>query len=204
MWCVILQPKGTTRNAVIPEAQRVGGPDAALAGTILRRATAPQSIGTWKWGKITIHLFAYKTGKAGTENKHELPPPHDTILLFGDGIIFATTADGKLMTFNVEAYTKFYNEALGGFEDLDSENEDEDLESDLEDDEEEEEDISDDDESDDAVTEEEIEVEEEVVLPPKVVKIPKRTNKKIPVWYNLPALEPEAYTLVASNVLQRG
>lgn len=208
MWCVILQPKGTTRNAVIPEAQRASGPDAALAGTILRRATAPQSIGTWKWGKLTIHLFAYKTGKAGTENKHELPPPHDTILLFGDGILFATTGDGKLTTFNVEAYTKFYNEALGGFEDLDSENEDDDLESDLEDDEEEEEeeeDISDEEESDDSVTEDEIEVEEEEVAPvPKIVKLPKRTNKKIPIWYNLSALEPEPYTLTASNVIQRG
>ncbi len=197
MWCVILQPKSTSRNAVIHEAQRASGPDAALAGAILRRATAPQSIGTWKWGKLTIHLYAYKTGKAGTENKHELPPPHDTILLFGDIVLFATAADGKLTSFNVESYTKFYNEALGGFEDLDSENEDEDVDSDLEDEEEEEADVSDD-ESDESESELEDEIEEEeedAPPPPKVVKQPKRTNKKIPIWYNLPALEPEPYAL---------
>jgi hypothetical protein len=195
MWCVILQPKGTSRNAVVPEAQRGGAPDAALAGAILRRATAPQPIGTWKWAKLTIHLFAYKTGKAGTENKHELPPPHDTILLFGDAILFATTPDGKLATFNVEAYTKFYNEALGGFEDLDSEEDEEDIDSELEEEEEEvEEDVSDESEESES-EEEELEVEEEEVLPqPKVVKMPKRTNKKIPAWFNLPPLEPEPYS----------
>jgi len=194
MWCVILQPKSTTRNAVIPEAQRAGAPDAALAGAILRRATAPQAIGTWKWAKLTVHLFAYKTGKAGTENKHELPPPHDTILLFGDAILFATTANGKLTTFNVESYTKFYNEALGGFEDLDSEDEEEeDLDSDLE---EEEEDVDDEEdvESDESESEVELEVEEEEAPPPpKATKVPKRSNKKIPAWYNLPPLEPEPY-----------
>ncbi len=200
MWCVILQPKGTSRNAVIPEAAVEGGPEATLAGTILRRATAPQFIGTWKWAKLTIHLFAYKTGKAGTENKHELPPPHDTILLFGDVVLFATTADGKLTSFNVESYTKFYNEALGGFEDLDSENEDDDEDSDLEEDDEEEneeDDISNDGESDESESEESVidEEEEDAPPPPKVVKAPKRTNKKIPVWYNLPALEPEPYAM---------
>jgi hypothetical protein len=197
MWCVILQPKGTTRNAVVPEAQRAGIPDAALAGAILRRATAPVVIGTWKWSKLIIHLFAYKAGKAGTENKHELPPPHDTILLFGDAILFATTADGKLTTFNVEAYTKFYNEALGGFEDLDSDEDETDIDSDL--DEEEEEEVDDDvsaDESEESESEEEIELEEEEALPvPKTIKIPKRTNKKIPAWYNLTPLEKEPYTL---------
>jgi hypothetical protein len=207
MWCVILQPKGTSRNAVIPEAHRNGGPDATLAGTILRRATPPQSIGTWKWGKQTIHLFAYKTGKAGTENKHELPPPHDTILLFGDAILFATGADGNLATFNVESYTKFYNEALGGFEDLDSENDDEDLDSDLDDEEEEEEDdVSADDESVTSSEEEDVieEEEEDAPPPPKVVKQPKRANKKLPHWYNLPPLEPEPYTLAQSNVIHHG
>lgn len=196
MWCVILQPKGTSRNAVVPEAQRTGAPDAALAGAILRRATAPQAIGTWKWGKLTIHLFAYKTGKAGTENKHELPPPHDTILLFGDAILFATTPDGKLSTFNVEAYTKFYNETLGGFEDLDSDEGDSDIDSELDEEEEEEVDDVSEDESEESESEEEIELEEEEAPPqPKAIKIPKRTNKKIPAWHNLPPLEKENYTL---------
>ena len=47
MWCLVLQPKGTTRNATLP-AERTEVLDGAAACAILRRATAPELIGTWK------------------------------------------------------------------------------------------------------------------------------------------------------------
>jgi hypothetical protein len=55
-------------------------------------------------------------GKAGTENKHELPPPHDGELLFGDAIVVSTAGD-----FTAEGWAEFYDKAFGGFEDLGSE-----------------------------------------------------------------------------------
>ena len=71
MWCVVLQPKGTTRNALLPATaiSESALPTPAMVGGILRRATPPEAIGTWTWNGLVLHLFAYKTGKAGTENK---------------------------------------------------------------------------------------------------------------------------------------
>lgn len=203
--CVVLQPKATTRNAQLPTGSEA--PSAALAATILRRATAPELIGTWKWNTQVLHLFAYKTGKAGTENKHELPPPHDNVLLFGEAVLFATNKDGALVSFNSTEYTKFYNQALGGFDDLGSEDSDtddeepadeEEAEVEAEVEEVEEEAEADDDEK--SVAEELEEDDEEADVPrrpaPKIVKA-KRTNKKMPTWYTLPELVPEPYKLVA-------
>jgi DNA-directed RNA polymerase subunit M/transcription elongation factor TFIIS len=198
MWCVILQPKGTTRNALLP----VDEPNllsAAAVGTLLRRATAPEFIGQWKWGAFRLHLFAYKTGKAGTENKHELPPPHDTVLLFGEAVIIATKGTTPVMTaFSVTEYPKFYNEACGGFEELGDDDSDTDGEEpDAEEEEEEEEEVvSSEDDADDAdANAGDVEEEEEVERPRAPVKAakPKRNIKKAPAWFGLPELEPDSY-----------
>ena len=179
MWCLILQPKGTTRNATLP-AGRTEALDCDAACSLLRRATAPELIGTFKWGLMTVYLFGYKTGKAGTENKHELPPPHDTVLLFGESLLCATQA-GALVSFDAAAFKNFYNELNGGFEDLD-EDEDED-----EDDEEEEEEVVDEVPEDD----------EEDAPPVRIVKVvkAKKGSKKVPAWFSLEELAPEEYDI---------
>jgi len=203
--CVVLQPKATTRNAQLPTSVD-GKPSPTLAATILRRATAPVLIGTWKWTTFVLHLYGYKTGKADTENKHELPPPHDTILLFGEAVLFATNKDGALVGFTTADYTKFYNQALGGFDDIGSEDSDTDDEAPEEAEEEveaeveveaEEEVAEDDDEKseEEIVEEDDEEAEAPVRPPPKIVKA-KRTTKKMPTWYSVAELVPEPYKLV--------
>jgi len=191
MWCVVLQPKGTSRNALIPVDTKEHNP--ALIGTILRRATAPEYIGTWNWTGHVIHLYAYKVGKAGTENKHELPPPHDTMLLFGEVVLIATKGTA-VVSFNITEYTKFYNETLGGADDIgshDSDTDDEDVGSEEEVEEEVEEEGEESDTEEVDVVEEE---EEELVRPVlKIVKA-KRNGKKPTTWYSIPELVPEAYT----------
>jgi hypothetical protein len=199
MHCTILQPKGTTRNANIP-AGETKLPAASVIGGILRRVGPPDLVGSWKKDGMIVHLFGYKTGKAGTENKHELPPPHDKVLLFGEAVVVATRS-GDLVSFGTAEYTKFYNTAFGGFDDVGSEDSLSDME-DAEPDMDEEEEDAEDVESVASSESEElpIEEEEEEERPrpvPKLVK-PKRTNKKIPAWFSVPELEPEAYTLVRS------
>jgi hypothetical protein len=61
----------------------------AMLGKILKRTKDPQLIGSWVWQKYKLFLYGYKEGRAGTENKHDLPPPHDEILLFGDAGVVA-------------------------------------------------------------------------------------------------------------------
>ena len=83
-------------------------------------------IGTFKHGKVYLGLYGNKKGKAGTENKHELPPPHDTILLFGDAYI-AAYSDKTMQTsvgFTVDDYAAFYDAAFEGFDDLEEDESD--------------------------------------------------------------------------------
>jgi len=204
MWCVILQPKGTSRNAVIPAPESLLGGgvlDVAQVGAILRRTAAPVLIGTWKWNGYVVHLFGYKTGKAGTENKHEIPPPHDKDLLFGEAIVLATKG-GTVTTFNSSEYTKFYNEAYGGFEEVGSDDSEEEGDEEDEEEEEEEEEVAAEVEEKDEEEEPEAggaeEEEDEPVRPaPKPAAVPKakRGGKKAPSWYTFPDMEPEAYVL---------
>jgi len=205
MWCVILQPKGTTRNAVIPVEATVAGagiPEVAVIGQILRRAAPPERIGTWKWNGMTIVLYAYKTGKAGTENKHELPPPHDKGLYFGEAVLIAVKG-GTPVSFQTADFTKFYAEKFGGFEETgdgeEEEEEDEDEDEDEEEEEEEEEVEEAEGEEGEEAEEEvdpeaEAEAEKEVKKPVKVAKV-KRNTKKMPTWYTQLDMEPEPYTL---------
>lgn len=199
-YCIVLQTKGTTRNAQLTDAVLAEAkPSAATAGAVLRRTTAPDLIGTYKYGAVTLYLFGYKTGKAGTENKHELPPPHDKTLLFGEAVLFATTA-GKFSTFNDAEYQKWYAVAFGGFTDLDGEEEDEDEDEDGEEEEEEEEEVEEvaeeEEEKEPEIVEEEEEEEDHTASrpAPKVSKA-KRNIKKIAAWYSTDELMPEAYTL---------
>ena len=195
MWCVVLQPKGTTRNALLPATaiSESALPTPAIVGTILRRATPPDSIGTWPWNGLVLHLFAYKTGKAGTENKHDLPPPHDTGLFFGEAVILATKAN-VLVSFSTTDYPKFFNDANGGFEDLGSEDSEEEGEGEEE---EEEEEVEEEVEEEDAEAVNDVEEEEEEVVRRHVPKVSKskRTNKKMAAWFALPELEAEKYTM---------
>jgi DNA-directed RNA polymerase subunit M/transcription elongation factor TFIIS len=197
MWCVILQPKGTYRNALLPADQKDMLTPAAVGG-ILRRAIAPEPIGTYKWNGMALHLFGYKTGKAGTENKHELPPPHDKVLVFGDIVAIATKGSAQqLFTFATTDYQKFQTDEHGGFEDLqDSESDEDDEDEDVEEEVEEEEDgAAEESEEDKSVVTEVVEEEEEA---PKPVRKPsaaaiKRNNKKLPAWYVHSQITTEDY-----------
>jgi hypothetical protein len=202
-YCLVLQPKGTTRNAQLTiDPTCEAKPSGKLVSTLLRRAQEPNFTGTYKYGANTIHLFGYNAGKAGTENKHELPPPHDKVLLFGEAVLFMT-ADGKYVSFGDAEYKKWYNKALGGFEELgeeDSDTEDEDGEEDGEEaEEEEEEEVVEEEEEEtaepDLPVEEEEEEEEAPRRPPPKVSKAKRNLKRAAAWYSNAELTPEPYTL---------
>ena len=68
-----------------------------------------------------ISLFAKTTGKAGEENKYELPPPVDDILYFGKCLLI--NEDGTDLTLRM--WNKIYEALFGGFEDIGDEDTDE-------------------------------------------------------------------------------
>ena len=67
----------------------------------------------------TISIFAWTDGKAGNENKHDLPPPIDKQLYFGNIFVILHEED-KLKNLSKSEYEEFYEIAFGGFEDIGS------------------------------------------------------------------------------------
>lgn len=131
----------------------------------LKKKTNPELIGVYPLKKNFLHLFGYQTGKAGTENKHELPPPHDSILCFGDILVVATASEGdwsQPLEFKISDYEQFYTRAFGGFEELDEEGEDLEEEEELVEEEEEEIEEEEAEEAEEEEEEEEEPEEEEV------------------------------------------
>jgi hypothetical protein len=166
---VVLSANGESRT-LKTTAFGAGGANGASVAKALRKKTPAELVGTYttKTGE-KLGVWGWRSGKAGTENKHELPPLSDGAdegLLFGDALIVATASD-----YTVEQWETFYDEAFGGFESLDSDSEDgeeegEDLEEEAEEAEEDEEEEEEDeekeeDDDDDGDAEEEDEEEEE-------------------------------------------
>jgi DNA-directed RNA polymerase subunit M/transcription elongation factor TFIIS len=185
MQCIVLQPKGTLRTTTIANAASiVAVPTPKDVAAILRRATDPELVTTWVWGKLSLHLFGYKTGKSGTENKHELPNMDTT--LFGEAVVLAMTGD-TLTSLNSTQYSQFLKDMA---DESDSEDE---IESGSESEEELEESEAEE-EASESESEVELPEEEEEEETPQVpvFKAPraKRTNKKTPQWFSLPDLTP--------------
>jgi len=147
---VVLSANGESRT-LKTTAFVAGGATGPAVAKALRKTKPAELIGTYTTKTDTVlSVWGWKSGKAGSENKHELPPLPDGAdekLLFGDAVV---VTDGD---YTVEQWEQFYDEAFGGFESLDSEAEEEAEEIDEEVDEVE--------EADEEVDEVEEEVEEE-------------------------------------------
>jgi len=66
--------------------------------------------------KYKIELYAKEKGRAGQENKYELPPPVDKELYFGSMLLINTLGDLKSTE-----WEDIYNYLYGGFEELEEE-----------------------------------------------------------------------------------
>ena len=76
-----------------------------------------------------ISLYGKKEGRAGQENKYEVPPPLDNDLLFGN-LILVNQVDDKYVSFSSKEWKKIYDHLYGGFEDLEEESEEEETDED--------------------------------------------------------------------------
>ena len=160
---LLLTAKGEVKTAKVTVADSKKGLQLSDITKYMKKKAEPEYIGEYTYKGKKLHLFGYQKGKAGTENKHELPPPHDSLLLFGDILVFVSLNDdfSKPLPYKVEDYEAFYTHAFGGFEDLDEEDEEEEEEEEVEEEEVEElEEKKDEDEGEEEV-EEEVEEEEE-------------------------------------------
>jgi hypothetical protein len=169
-----------------------------------KRAKGPVAVGSWVWQKMRLSLYGYKEGRAGTENKHELPAPYDSTILFGDACVVATLEKGPVaaaaaaaaISLSGDLWKRFYNSKAGAYddEDDDEEEDEEDLD---EEGEEVDEEVDDEEEEveDTAVLGEVEEEEEEDEMPVLKSKVAGVAFKKIPKWMHIAELEPDVYLL---------
>lgn len=72
---------------------------------------------------LILVLFGKQNGRANSENKFDFPPPVDSNLFFGNMLLLAyknEVKDGNEVDLNVDAWCRFYEKLMGGFEDLGS------------------------------------------------------------------------------------
>jgi hypothetical protein len=118
---IVLSANGEKR--VLKSTAITGVPTGDMIAKALRKKSAAEKIGAWEGEESDMFvLWGWRDGKAGTENKHELPPPHDKVLLFGDAIVtLHEDEDGEALNVKLDQWETFYDAAFEGFEDLGSE-----------------------------------------------------------------------------------
>ena len=118
---VVLSANGESRTLKTIAFAAAAATGAGVAKA-LRKVKPAELVGSYTTKTGTkLSVWGWRTGKAGTENKHELPPMGDGAdegLLFGDAVVVSSAGD-----YTVEQWETFFAEAFGGFESLDSEEE---------------------------------------------------------------------------------
>ncbi len=127
LYGILLQAKGEVKKCKLADSLYAPINEEKLMA-ILKRKQAPSILGTYKYNAMNLYLFGYKEGRAGTENKHELPPPHDESMFFGDILMIASKGsvwNKEMQSFLPDMYETFYEKAFGGFEDIEEESDEE-------------------------------------------------------------------------------
>ena len=88
---------------------------------------------SWNFEETKIICYSWYDGEAGFENKHDLPPGGNSDfldedssekLLYGD-IFICKFKDNKYIDLDITEYSEFYNYIFGGFDNCDTETEEE-------------------------------------------------------------------------------
>jgi hypothetical protein len=133
---------------IVVQIHRDGTMDETMIGEVnesgLQKLSKSQGEGhirrlyEWIYGESVIACYGWYDGDAGFENKHELPPSghskfleedSSTILLFGDLFLCLSERTGGKTSqdFDISMCGEFYHKVLGGFDDCDSLDSEEDV-----------------------------------------------------------------------------
>ena len=67
---------------------------------------------------IYVDVWAKTDGRAGYENKYEMPPPIDEIIFYGNMALVSRIDKETAINLTTELWNKIYEHLFGGFEDL--------------------------------------------------------------------------------------
>jgi DNA-directed RNA polymerase subunit M/transcription elongation factor TFIIS len=117
---LLLQAKGEVKRIKLCDTKDAKTLTPDSLQTIIKKKTPLQELGAYEYGEFVLTLFGYTSGKAGTENKHELPPPLNETAFYSDILLIASNAKyswAQPVPFTPEQYEKFYAAAFGGNDD---------------------------------------------------------------------------------------
>lgn len=114
---LLLQTKGEVKRIKLCDSKDTSPLTPDSLQSIIKKKTPLQELGAYEYGDLCLTLFGYTSGKAGTENKHELPPPLNEQTIYSDILLIASKAKyswAQPVPFTPEQYEKFYAAAFGG------------------------------------------------------------------------------------------
>jgi len=76
---------------------------------------AIEQLHIFTYENLKVIIYGWATGEENKINKHELPPPIDNDLYYGD-LIVLLREDGELVDFSKEDYEEFYNYIFDGID----------------------------------------------------------------------------------------
>jgi DNA-directed RNA polymerase subunit M/transcription elongation factor TFIIS len=141
MYGLLLAVKGEIKRVKIADGSTTLDQEALQR--IIKKKTPLKELGNYVHAGHKITLFGWTSGKAGTENKHDLPPPLHESVVYSDILLIASKDEDSWtnpVNFTPDQYEKFYARAMGGDDAEDSSDSDEE-ESDSDEEEEEDEEV---------------------------------------------------------------
>jgi transcription elongation factor S-II len=127
LYGLLLQANGEVKKIKLKETKNQEPLTLDALQKIIKKKTPLTLLGGYDCETYNLTLFGYKTGKTGTENKHELPAPLNSEDYFSDILVIASKTNWmNPINFTPEQYEKFYQTAFGENDEDDDDDEEED------------------------------------------------------------------------------
>jgi len=120
---IVLKHNKSINELLVPSSICTGQLDISLVNGIKSKGYGNiERECDFEWDDDTVSIYAWTNGSESKINQHDLPPPIDSVLYYGDVLVIRHES-GKLKDFSKINYKKFYEDAFGGFDDIISEEE---------------------------------------------------------------------------------
>lgn len=114
---LIIEKNGDIKKTMVKEIKR----DELYKKCGLKTNDGFELLHTWSIdiedGEYKIEIYGKKTGRAGNENKFELPPPVDSLLLYGSMAVLVSK-DNSFVEIEEQDFQDIIETLMGGFEDI--------------------------------------------------------------------------------------
>ena len=120
---IILRDNKSVKEILVPDSLCTGQLDISVVQGIKSKGhDYIERECDFEWNNNVISMYCWSEGSESKINKHDLPPPIDNELYYGD-ILVLRHENGNLLDLSKDSYNKFYEDAFGGFEDIEDDEE---------------------------------------------------------------------------------